>query len=129
MTSPPFYAKMAAMWEFLFAKRWRKEFFERGAMSRYTEALLVGLIRIVANCLMLGALFWAMYQASTVPGSGMLTLCSWFFGITVVVWTIAVYLTKWVRRKAGSSTQSFIVLPGSDEPCLVEWKVVGSVKK
>ena len=98
-------------------------------MSRYTEALLVGLIRITANCLMIGAVFWAMYQASTVPGNGLSTLCAWFFGITIVVWTVAVYLTKWVRRKAGASNQSFILLPGADKPCLVEWKVVSASKK
>ena len=95
-------------------------------MSRYTEAVLVGLIRIIANLLMIGAIFVAMYFASTGYGSGMLTFCSWFFGITVPVWVLALYLTKYVRRKAGASNQSFILLPGCESPCLVEWKVCGN---
>ncbi|MCR5813042.1 MAG: hypothetical protein K6G15_00925 [Desulfovibrio sp.] len=93
-------------------------------MTRYREALLVGLIRIVANCLMIGAIFLAMFLASRSSGNATLTLCAWFFGITIVVWVVAAYLIKWVRRKAGASNQSFILLPGNDKPCLVEWKVI-----
>ncbi len=93
-------------------------------ISSYREAVLIGTIRIVANILMIGALFLAMYLASTSFGSGMLTFCTWFFGITIPVWIVALYLTKYVRRLAKGACVSFIVLPGSDKPCLVEWKVV-----
>lgn len=95
-------------------------------IGQYTEALLVGGIRIGANLLMIGALFLAMYLASASYGSGMLTFCAWFFGITVPVWVCAIILTKQVRKRAKKNMVSYLVLPGRKEPCLVEWKVLGT---
>ena len=93
-------------------------------MSGYKESLLVGTIRILANLFMLGALFLAMYQASHTIGGGMLQFCGWFFGITVPIWILAWYLIKIVRAHGSSREESIILLPGSDKPCLVHWRVI-----
>ena len=92
-------------------------------MTSYHEALCVGAIRIVANILMIGAIFLAMYQASHSYGGGILTFCGWFFGVTIPVWIVAWRLIRAVRSRGESRNQSFIVLPGESEPCLVHWKV------
>ena len=84
----------------------------------------MGAIRISANLLMIGALFLAMYVAQTTYGSGTLTLCAGFFGISIPIWVVAIYLTKYVRRLAKKNSISYILLPGHDKPCLVEWTVV-----
>ncbi|MBQ9536829.1 MAG: hypothetical protein IJU79_03460 [Desulfovibrionaceae bacterium] len=93
-------------------------------MSSYKESLLVGLVRIMANVLMLAALFLAMYNASHSSGSSMLIFCAWFFGITICVWVAAWYLIRLIREKGQSRAESFLLLPHCTEPCLVRWEVV-----
>ncbi|MBQ7609154.1 MAG: hypothetical protein IJU76_14485 [Desulfovibrionaceae bacterium] len=95
-------------------------------ISRYKEALLISIIRIVANIIMVGAIFLGMYMAQTSVGGGMMTLCAWFFGVTIPTWIVALYLTRYVRRLARGRSVSMVVLPGSDKPCLVEWTVIES---
>ena len=97
-------------------------------MNSYKESLLVGLIRIMANVLMIGALFLAMYNAAHSYGSGILIFCAWFFGLTIPMWILAWYLIKWVRKHGQATAESYIVLPGSDKPCLVRWRLIEDAK-
>ena len=62
-------------------------------MNSYKQSLYVGLIRVMANLLMLGAVFLSMYRASQWSSWPSAVFCCWFFGITVPVWTGAFYLT------------------------------------
>ncbi len=98
-------------------------------MTAYKESLLVGTIRILANVFMLVALFFAMYQASHSPGSGMIHFCTWFFGLTIPIWIFAFYAIRKVRAQGKSRYTSYVLLPNSEEPCLVEWKVIERVKR
>lgn len=67
--------------------------------NSYRQSFYVGLVRITANVLMLGAVFWAMFQASRVSSwPSEAVFCLWFFGITVPVWVVAFCLTRRVRR-------------------------------
>ena len=93
-------------------------------MNSYQESLLVGLIRILANVFMIGALFLAMYQATHSYGSGVLLFCAWFFGVTIPVWVLAWYLIKRVRKNSAANFESYVLLPGAKEPCLVHWSVI-----
>ncbi len=93
-------------------------------ISRYKEALLISAIKVTANIIMIGAIFFAMYQAQTSVGGGMMHLCAWFFGITIPTWIVAISLTRYVRRMAKGKSVSMIVLPGCKKPCLVEWTVI-----
>lgn len=92
--------------------------------NSYKESLLVGIVRILANVLMIGALFLAMYKAAHSFGGGMLTFCVWFFGITIVVWFLAWYLVRQIRLHGSSKYESYIILPHCNEPCLVRWSVI-----
>ena len=50
-------------------------------MNSYKQSLYVGLIRVMANLLMLGAVFLSMYRASqwsSWPSEAV--FCCWFFG-------------------------------------------------
>ena len=97
-------------------------------MNSYKESLYIGLVRIMANILMIGALFLAMYNASHSYGSSMLTFCAWFFGVTIPVWILAWYLIKFIRSKGESRYESYILLPNHSEPTLVHWEVLGNKK-
>ncbi|MBR4741673.1 MAG: hypothetical protein IK079_02080 [Desulfovibrio sp.] len=90
-------------------------------MSSYKASLYVGGIRIGANVVMIAALFLAMYLTTHTYG-GILTFCAWFFGVTIPVWFFAWYLIKQIRKQV-ENAESYIVLPGCQEPCLVHWRV------
>ena len=91
-------------------------------MNSYRQALYTAVIRIVANILMVAALFFAMYQASRSAGAVELVFCAWFFGIIVPVWGLAIVLTRVVRRRFPAEFQSLVALPGRG-PSLVHWRV------
>ena len=55
-------------------------------MNSYKQHLYISCIRIVANVLMVAAVFVAMYQSSSSFDAAELTFCAWFFGITVPLW-------------------------------------------
>ncbi|MBO4301247.1 MAG: hypothetical protein J5861_06555 [Desulfovibrio sp.] len=94
-------------------------------MNSYRQALYTGIIRIVANILMVVALFWAMYQASRSAGAVELVFCAWFFGMIIPLWIVAFFLSRVVRRKFPSEFQSLVSLPGRG-PSLVYWRVADS---
>ena len=54
--------------------------------SSYKRSLYSSIVRIVANVVMIGAVFLGMYMASRLPMSSMSTFCLWFFGISIPVW-------------------------------------------
>ena len=91
-------------------------------MNSYRQALYIGSIRIVANILMIAALFLSMYQASRSAGAVERVFCAWFFGLIVPVWAVAFVLTRMVRRKFPAEFQSLVTLPGRG-PSLVYWRV------
>lgn len=93
-------------------------------MNSYKQSLYVGLIRVMANLLMLGAVFLSMYRASqwsSWPSEAV--FCCWFFGITVPVWTGAFYLTRLIRRRFPAEHESLIELPRKGRQ-LVRWRVL-----
>lgn len=92
-------------------------------MNSYKQSLYTSLIRIAANVLMVGAVFLAMYQSARSYESSELVFCLWFFGITVPLWTGAIYLTRVVRRRFPAEHESLIDLPRRGR-CLVRWRVL-----
>lgn len=92
-------------------------------MNSYRQSFYVGLIRIMANILMLCAVFVAMYFSAG-PGvwPAEAVFCAVFFGITIPVWTIAFWLTRMIRRMFPAAAESMVDLPGRG-PCLVRWQV------
>lgn len=93
-------------------------------MNSYKQSLYVGLIRVMANLLMLGAVFLSMYRASqwsSWPSEAV--FCCWFFGIIVPVWTGAFYLTRLIRRRFPAEHESLIELPRKGRQ-LVRWRVL-----
>lgn len=93
-------------------------------MNSYKQSLYAGLIRIAANVLMVGAVFWAMSQAarpSAWPSEAV--FCAWFFGITIPVWLTALLLTRRIRRSFPAEFESLVDLPRLG-PQLVRWRVL-----
>lgn len=93
-------------------------------MNSYKQSLYVAIIRILANVLMVGAVFFAMYQASrwhVWPSEAIFCLC--FFCITIPTWIIAWRLTKLVRRIYPAEFQSLVSIPRMGEQ-LVSWRVL-----
>lgn len=86
-------------------------------MTTYKQCLLSGIVRILANLLMVGAIFLAMYQAARwAVWPSELVFCAFFFGITIPVWLLAWGTLKWIRRKgsgaAGEPSQARLDLNG-----------------
>lgn len=92
-------------------------------MNSYRQSLYTSMVRIGANVVMLGAVFLAMHQAFRWPGwPSEAVFCLFFFGITVPVWTGAIFLNKYIRRRWPAAQQSLVRLPGLGEQ-LVTWQV------
>lgn len=97
-------------------------------MNSYKQTLYIGIIRITANLIMLGAVFLAMHQSfrwHAWPSEAVFCLC--FFGITIPAWIGAIYLTRWVRRTFPANARCFVDLPGRGRQ-LVEWRVAESAQ-
>ena len=93
-------------------------------MNSYKQSLYAGMIRILANVLMIGAVFFAMRQAaqpSAWPSEAV--FCAWFFGITIPVWVAAYLVTRRVRRHFPAEFESLVELPRKG-PQLVRWRVI-----
>lgn len=92
-------------------------------MNSYRQSFYAGLIRIIANMLMVCAIFVAMYFSAG-PGSwpAEAVFSAVFFGITIPVWTIAFWLTRQIRRIFPAVAESMVDLPGRG-PCLVRWQL------
>ena len=95
-------------------------------MNSYKQ-LYISCIRIVANVLMVAAVFVAMYQSSSSFDAAELTFCAWFFGITVPLWAGAFGLTRMVRRRFPAEGQSMVHLPRMGLS-LVSWRVLDQVR-
>ena len=98
-------------------------------MNSYKQSLYAGAIRIVANVLMVGAVFLAMRQASqfsTWPSE--VVFCAWFFGITIPVWGAAFVLTRRIRRHFPAEFESLVELPRRG-PQLVRWRVLDAAAR
>ncbi len=96
-------------------------------MNSYKQHLYISCIRIVANVLMVAAVFVAMYQSSSSFDAAELTFCAWFFGITVPLWAGAFGLTRMVRRRFPAEGQSMVHLPRMGLS-LVSWRVLDQVR-
>ena len=92
-------------------------------MNSYKQHLYISSIRILANVLMVAAVFVAMYQSSRSFDASELTFCAWFFGITIPVWAGAFKLTRQVRRRFPAEGQSMVQLPRMGL-ALVSWRVL-----
>jgi hypothetical protein len=92
-------------------------------MNSYKQSFYIGLIRVIANTLMFGAIFIGMYMASRGPLSAEAEFCVWFFGITVPVWGCAVLLTRFIKKRFPAETETLVDLPRRG-PCLVRWRVL-----
>lgn len=92
-------------------------------MNSYKQSLYSGMARIMANLLMVGAIFLAMYQAGRWPGwSSEAVFCLVFFGVTIPVWIGTWSLIKWIRKRWPAPFQSVVELPGlGSQPVL--WHV------
>ncbi|MBD5539469.1 MAG: hypothetical protein HDQ94_05690 [Desulfovibrio sp.] len=93
-------------------------------MNSYKQSLYAGIIRILANVLMVGALFFAMRQAA-LPSSwpSEAVFCAWFFGITIPLWGAACLVTRRIRRHFPAEFESLVELPRKG-PQLVRWRVL-----
>ncbi|MDE5832993.1 MAG: hypothetical protein K2H64_08420, partial [Desulfovibrio sp.] len=82
-------------------------------MNSYKQSLYKTLIRIAANLVMVGALFFGMYRASrqiALPSEAV--FCLYFFGITIPAWILAYCLIRWVKNNWPAEEESLISLPG-----------------
>lgn len=102
-------------------------FFGRSkVLNSYKQALYVGIIRILANVIMLAAVFIAMYQASRWPAwPSEAVFCLVFFGITIPAWLAALRLTRWARRRWPAAAITLVCLPKAGEQ-LVQWRVLSA---
>lgn len=91
--------------------------------NTYRRTIIIGVIRVAANAITLGAVFLAMYQSFNHPAEPVTSFCSWFFGITVVTWIAARCGITWTRRRLADGDEGMVRLPGSRRSCLVRWKV------
>lgn len=93
-------------------------------MNSYKQSLYAGMIRILANVLMIGAVFFAMRQAAQPsPWPSEAVFCAWFFGITIPVWVAAYLVTRRIRRHFPAEFESLVELPRKG-PQLVRWRVL-----
>lgn len=93
-------------------------------MNSYKQSLCISIIRIVANIVMVAAIFFAMYESRRWPGwPSEVIFCMFFFGITIPVWLLAWRLVKFARRAWPAEFRSMINLPGKGEQ-LVSWRVL-----
>ena len=93
-------------------------------MNSYKQSLYAGIIRILANVLMVGALFFAMRMAARPsPWPSEAVFCTWFFGITIPVWVAAWFFTRRIRRHYPAEFESLVELPRKG-PQLVRWRVL-----
>ena len=97
-------------------------------MNSYKRSLYVSMTRIVANLLMLAAVFLAMYQAGHSPSSSLSTFCLWFFVITIPLWTGALFLTCHIARRFPAEQESLVELPGLGRR-LVRWRVLNEAER
>ncbi len=91
-------------------------------MNSYKQSLYVGSIRVVANVLMLCALFLAMFMASHSQTGSLSEFCLYFFGITIPVWILAFYAIRRVREYFHADDMSVVDLPRLGR-CLVRWQI------
>lgn len=91
-------------------------------MNSYKQSLYGALIRVMANLLMVAAVFLAMYRAAR-GDSSEVTFCLWFFGITVPLWASAFYLNRVIKRRFPAEHESLIDLPRQGRR-LVRWRVL-----
>lgn len=83
-------------------------------MNAYKQSLYCGSVRILANLIMVAAVFLAMYRASRVtvwPSEAV--FCLWFFGVTIPVWIVAWSLCKKIRASFPAEDTTSIRLPGT----------------
>ncbi|MGE9985842.1 hypothetical protein [Desulfovibrio sp. SGI.169] len=97
-------------------------------MNSYKRSLYVSVTRIIANLLMLGAVFLAMYQAGHSPASSLSTFCLWFFGITIPLWIGALFLTRQIARRFPAEQESLVDLPRLGRR-LVRWRVLTEAER
>lgn len=92
-------------------------------MNSYKQSLYCGAIRILANLLMVCAIFLGMYQASRSSAwPSEVVFCAVFFGITIPVWLCARQLSKWARKRWPTEKQSYVALPRLGNQ-LVSWRL------
>ena len=91
--------------------------------SSYKRSLYSSIVRIVANVVMIGAVFLGMYMASRSPMSSMSTFCLWFFGISIPVWMGAFALIRKIRQVYVDEGATYIELPRQGAS-LVYWRVL-----
>lgn len=92
-------------------------------MNAYKQSLYSGITRVLANLAMVGAVFLAMRQASR-PGvwPSEAVFCLYFFGITIPVWLIALWICRKVRKTWPTENLTLVTLPKLGK-CLVSWSV------
>lgn len=95
-------------------------------VNSYKQSLYTSAIRIIANIAMLGIVFLSMRQAaqSSLPSEA--GFCLWFFGLTVPLWGIAIFLTRLVKKHFPAEHSSFVDLPRRGRQ-LVRWHVRDSL--
>lgn len=92
-------------------------------MNSYKQSLYCGIVRVLANLIMVGAIFLAMYQAARWPGwPSEAVFCLFFFGVTAPAWIMAWAVTRWIRRRWPASMQTMVDLPRHGRQ-LVAWRV------
>ena len=84
--------------------------------SSYKRSLYSSIVRIVANVVMIGAVFLGMYMASRLPMSSMSTFCLWFFGISIPVWMGAFALIRKIRQVYADEGATYIEQPAALRP-------------
>ena len=67
-------------------------------MNSYRQSLYTGAIRVLANLVMVAAVFVGMYMSAHSTAASELVFSVWFFGISLPVWGAAFLLTRLVRR-------------------------------
>ncbi|MDR3320175.1 MAG: hypothetical protein LBS77_04450 [Desulfovibrio sp.] len=92
-------------------------------MNSYKQSFYIGLIRILANVFMFIAVFVGMYMASRGPWPVEAGFSIWFFGISVPVWTGAILLTRFVKKRFPAEEESLVDLPRRGLS-LVRWRVL-----
>ena len=96
-------------------------------MNAYKLAFYSGLVRIMANVLMLGAVALGMYQASLQPEAALSVFSSWLFGLLVPIWGGAWIMHRQLRRWYPTLEEgpdvTRVTLPGRGE-IPVRWRVV-----
>ncbi|MDR3357544.1 MAG: hypothetical protein LBN96_01530 [Desulfovibrio sp.] len=93
-------------------------------MNSYKQSFYVGLVRVIANALMLCAVFIGMYVSIHGPLPAEAGFCAGFFGLTVPAWTGAVLLTRFIKKRFPAEEETLVDLPGRG-PVLVRWRVLG----